>query len=174
MWLWKKIIRNNHRLYLANSNTEASNHLRWCCMQPLLEKLSYTFLWWEANFPREYEEQSKVTEQAYTVLKLSINDTWSPAEELPLLILLSREVQHGEVQLQASSFPGTAGTGPPPCPTYPSLGLGTTNWAGLCRTGSLAKCNTAASRWELLLAPVPLQDRPISTIQRRHQSGKST
>lgn len=34
-------------------------------------------------------------------------------------LALSREVQRGEVQLQASSFPGT---GPPPCPTYPRLG----------------------------------------------------
>lgn len=89
MWLWeKKNLQQPQNL---------SCKLKHRSFQPfemmLSEKLSSTFLWWEGNFPREYEEHSKVPEQAYTVLKLCINDRWSPAEELPLLLLLSREVQ---------------------------------------------------------------------------------
>lgn len=97
-------ISNNHRIYLINSNTEAST--TWD------DAVGKTQL--HVSLVRRELSHSKVPEQAYTVLKLCINDRWSPAEELPLLLLLSREVQRGEAQLQASSFP--------PCPTYPRLG----------------------------------------------------
>lgn len=70
MWLWKKInIRKNHRIYLANSSREAFNHLRWCCW-----KNSAAHIFGEKQ--KENMRSAARLEQAYTVLKLSMNHRW--------------------------------------------------------------------------------------------------
>lgn len=121
MTLEKRNIRNNHRVYLANSNREAFNHLRWCC--------------WKNSTARVFGEKQKENmrsterlEQAYTVLKLSMNHRWGQQKNC---LSSSRSLGKCSSARFSSRLPLF------PVPPTPGWGW-EPPWAWLCRTGSLA------------------------------------